>query len=411
MYNENDILQINLRKENLMISKKIKDKVSRPSAIRAMFEKGNQLKKIYGEDNVFDFSLGNPNLPPPEKVNEAIIDLIKENRPGLHGYMPNAGYESAREKIANKLSADSGVCHHKEGIVLTCGAAAGMNIAFNSILDPFDEVIAVAPFFVEYRAYVENFNGKLVVINSDPDNFLFDIEKIERAITEKTKAIILNSPNNPSGVIYPKELLSGLSDVLNKIETKTGRAVYVVSDEPYRELAYDGENVPAMAGIFKNIITVYSFSKSLSLAGERIGYVAVGPAADDYKDLMDALILSNRILGFVNAPALFQNVISECLDEKVDIETYQKKRDKLFGHITRLGFCCYLPKGAFYLFPKSPIADDASFCNDYALKHNILASPGSGFGFPGYFRLAYCTSDKTIELSLPAFERLAKEFF
>jgi len=394
-----------------MISKKLKDKVSQPSAIRAMFEKGNQLRKLYGDENVFDFSLGNPNLPPPKRVNDTIIRLICQNRPGMHGYMPNAGYASVRERIAVQLNADAVVKHHSDGIVLTCGAAAGMNIVFHSLLDPQDEVIVIAPYFVEYRAYVENYGGKLVVVNADSDTFLFDVDRVKQAITDKTKAIILNSPNNPSGAIYPKALLEGLSGVLNEIEAKTGRAIYVVSDEPYRELVYDGERVPRMSDIFKHTITAYSFSKSLSLAGERIGYVAVSPGADDYKNLMDALILSNRILGFVNAPALFQSVIAECLEEQVDISAYQKKRDSLHAHITKLGFQCYLPKGAFYLFPRSPIADDVLFCNEYAAKYNILAAPGSGFGFPGYFRLAYCVSDSTIELSLPAFEKLAGEVF
>ncbi|MCL2159821.1 MAG: pyridoxal phosphate-dependent aminotransferase [Oscillospiraceae bacterium] len=392
-----------------MISAAMKEKVGRPSAIRAMFEKGNELKKIHGADKVFDFSLGNPNLPPPKKVNETIVRLINENRPNLHGYMQNAGHEYVRERIAGKLSEEAGIKHDKNGIVLTCGAAAGINIVFNSILEPGDEVIAVAPFFVEYQAYAENHLGKIVVVNADPDTFLFDAGKIENALTDKTKAIILNSPNNPSGAVYPKNMLSELSEVLDRFENKTGRAVYVVSDEPYKELVYDGTEVPPMAGIFKNTISVYSFSKSLSLAGERIGYVAVSPGCDDYKDLVDALILSNRILGFVNAPALFQHVIAECLDSGVDVGAYKKKRDTLYGHITKLGFECYLPKGAFYLFPKSPIEDDAAFCNDYLLRHNILAAPGSGFGFGGYFRLAYCVGDEVIEGSLPVFEKLAKE--
>lgn len=394
-----------------MISKELKDKISRPSAIRAMFEKGGQLKKLHGDDNVFDFSLGNPNLPPPEKVNETIIKLVKENPPGLHGYMQNSGYEDVRERISNKLNAAANVKYDKDGIVITCGAAAGLNIIFKSILDPLDEVIVVAPFFLEYKSYVENFQGRLVVVNSNPDTFLFDVDLVEKAITDKTKAIILNSPNNPSGAIYSAELLKSLSDALDRMQSKTGKAIYVVSDEPYRELVYDGAEIPVLSDIFKNAITVYSFSKSLSLAGERIGYVCVSPNADDYRSLIDSLILTNRIMGFVNAPSLFQKVIAECLDEKVDVDSYKKKRDKLYTHITKLGFECYLPRGAFYLFPRSPISDDISFCNDYAIKYNILAAPGSGFGFNGYFRLAYCVSDKTIELSLPAFEKLAKEFF
>ena len=394
-----------------MISTNMKDQVKHSSAIRAMFEKGNELKKIHGKDNVFDFSLGNPNLPPPDKVNETIIKLINENKPGLHSYMPNAGHEYVRQRIADKLNEGSAVKFDKDGIVTTCGAAAGINIVFKSILEPGDEVIVIAPFFVDYTAYIKNHLGKVVVVNTDPDTFLFNAHAIEKVLSDKTKAIILNSPNNPSGVVYSDVLLTELSDVLSAFERKTKKTVYVVSDEPYRELVYDGVKVPLMSDIFKNIITVYSFSKSLSLAGERIGYVAVPPKCDDYNDLINALILSNRILGFVNAPSLFQYVIAECLDVKTDVETYRQKRDKLYNHITKLGFKCYLPEGAFYLFPRSPIDDDVAFCNDYLLKHNILAVPGSGFRFSGYFRLAYCVSDRTIDLSFPAFEKIAEEVF
>ena len=392
-----------------MISTSMKAKVSQPSTIRAMFEKGNELKRIHGADNVFDFSLGNPNLPPPDMVNETIIQLAKENKPGMHSYMPNAGHEYVRERIADKLNEGANTKHDKNGIVLTCGAAAGLNIVFKSLLDPGDEVIVIAPFFVEYQAYVENYHGKLVIIKANPDTFVFDAGLVESALTSKTKAIIINSPNNPSGAIYPEGLLKELTDVLTAFERKTNKAVYLVTDEPYRELVYDRAHVPLISDIYKNCITIYSFSKSLSLAGERIGYVAVSPNCDDYKDLVNALILSNRILGFVNAPALFQYVIAECLDEKVDVKTYKQKRDKLYSCITKLGFKCYLPVGAFYLFPRSPIEDDATFCNDYLLKHNILAVPGSGFGYGGHFRLAYCVSDSTIELSFAAFEKLTNE--
>ena len=391
-----------------MISTSMKDKVKGSSTIRAMFEKGNELKKSHGEDKVFDFSLGNPNLPPPKKINETIIKLVHENKPGMHSYMPNAGHEYVRKRIADKLNRGSLVSHSKDGIILTCGAAAALNIVFKSILEPGDEVIVIAPFFMEYKAYVENYFGKIVVVNANPDTFLFDATAVEKALTHKTKAIILNSPNNPSGAVYPEALLEELSNVLDAFESKTKKAVYVVSDEPYRELVYDGVEVPLMWDIFKNNITVYSFSKSLSLPGQRIGYIAIAPECDDYDDLVNALILSNRILGFVNAPALFQHVIGECLDVTVDVETYKQNRDKLYDHLIKLGFECHLPKGAFYLFPRSPIEDDVAFCNNYLLKHNILAVPGSGFGFRGYFRLAYCVSERTIELSLPAFERVAK---
>ena len=390
-----------------MIAAGMKDKVSQPSAIRAMFEKGSELKRIHGTDNVFDFSLGNPNLSPPGMVNETIIKLINENKPGMHSYMPNAGHEYVRERIADKLNEGALTKHDKNGIIITCGAAAGLNIVFKSLLDPGDEVIVIAPFFVEYQAYVENYHGKIVVAGTDPDTFLFDADMVESALTDKTKAIILNSPNNPSGAVYSEELLKELADALAAFERKTNRAVYVVSDEPYRELVYDDVYVPLMSDIFKHCITVYSFSKSLSLAGERIGYTAVSPHCDDYKDLANALILANRTLGFVNAPALFQYVIAECLDVKIDVEAYRQKRDKLYDCITKLGFKCYLPRGAFYLFPRSPIADDVAFCNEYLLGHNILAVPGSGFGLRGFFRLAFCVSDRCIELSLPAFEKVA----
>jgi len=394
-----------------MVSEKMKHELGRPSAIRAMFEKGGELKKIHGADNVFDFSLGNPNLPPPAQVDEEIIRIIKEERPGMHGYMQNAGYEDVRERVADKLNKSGKTKFGKDGIVITSGAAAGLNIIFKSILDPCDEVIVIAPFFVEYKAYVENFGGQTVVVNSVPDTFLFDPAQIEGALTERTKALILNSPNNPTGAVYPEALLKSLSGVLERFGAKTGREVYVVSDEPYRELVYDGITVPIMSDIFKNAVTVYSFSKSLSLAGERIGYIAVPPSANDYNLLVDALILSNRILGFVNAPALFQQVVARCLYSEVDVLSYKKKRDVLYEHITKLGFECFLPQGAFYLFPRSPIADDTVFCNDYAMKYNILAAPGAGFGLSGFFRLAYCVSDKTLELSMPAFEKLAKECF
>ena len=390
-----------------MISDNIRAALDAGSAIRAMFEKGGQLKKRFGEENVFDFSLGNPNIAPPEKINAEIIRIVSENPADLHAYMPNAGYAFVRRAIAEKLGGENnGFC--EEGVVMTCGAAAGLNITLGALLNPGESVIVIAPFFVEYVSYVKNHGGAVTVVPADEQTFLFDAERIKNAITDKTKAIILNSPNNPTGVVYPKALLTEMAGVLRAHKERTGRDIYVISDEPYAQIIYDGAQFSPMYEIFENAVTVSSYSKSLSLAGERIGYVAVSKKAADFDALTNALILLNRVLGFVNAPALFQRVIYACLDESVDVSAYRKKRDILYNHLTALGFSCFLPQGAFYLFPRSPIDDDKKFCAEYALKYNILLTPGSAFYCPGFFRIAYCVSDGVIERSLPKFTALAE---
>lgn len=390
-----------------MFSERIVNSLAGGSAIRAMFEQGNILKKKYGAENVYDFALGNPDPEPPMSVIEDLKKYASE--PGIHKYMPNAGYPDVREKIAAYMKKETGVDFVANNIIMVTGAAAGLSITMDSLLNPGDEVIVIAPFFGEYRGYVSNFGGKIVPVPSIPGTFQLDVPAIEKAITDKTKAIILNSPNNPSGAVYTKESLIALNIVLEGAEKKTGNTIYVVSDEPYVKIAYDGVEVPAISAIFKNSIVVNSFSKSLALPGERIGYVAVNPAIKGADVLMDAMIFCNRTLGFVNAPGLFQKVAAEHLYDVAGLEAYKERRDALYEILIETGYECEKPQGAFYLFPKAPIADDVAFCNR-AINHRLVLVSGTGFGYPGYFRLAYCVSMDTIKNSKESFAALRKEF-
>lgn len=392
-----------------MFCEKVVSDLKNASAIRAMFEEGERLRGIYGADKVFDFSIGNPDPEPPALVKETLKKLVLDDHPGIHKYMSNAGFMDVRQKVADYISKENGVSLSAEHIIMTCGAAGGLNIIFKSILNPGEEVIVFAPYFVEYNFYIENHNGVPVMVKSDIDTFEPDLLMLEEKITSKTKAIILNSPNNPTGVVYSEDTLKKISNILEQKQNQLGTTIFVISDEPYNKLVYDGLKLPSMLKIFKNSIVGNSFSKSLALPGERIGYVAVSSRIEEVKTLMDALIFSNRILGYVNAPAMFQKVIAESLEARVDIGIYQKRRDLLYNHLISLGFSCIKPQGTFYLFPKSLIPDDGEFVKR-ALKYNLLIVAGKGFRCPGHFRIAYCTSIKTIENSLPAFEALAKEF-
>ena len=390
-----------------MFSERIVNSLAGGSAIRAMFEQGNILKKKYGAENVYDFALGNPDPEPPASVIEDLKKYASE--PGIHKYMPNAGYPDVREKIAAYMKKETGVDFASNNIIMVTGAAAGLSITMDSLLNPGDEVIVIAPFFGEYRGYVSNFGGKIVSVPSIPGTFQLDVPAIEKAITDKTKAIILNSPNNPSGAVYTKKSLVALNVVLEDAQKKTGNTIYVVSDEPYVKIAYDGVEVPAISAIFKNSIVVNSFSKSLALPGERIGYVAVNPAIEGADVLMDAMIFCNRTLGFVNAPGLFQKVVADHLYDVAGLEAYKERRDALYEILIETGYECEKPQGAFYLFPKAPIADDVAFCNR-AINHRLVLVSGTGFGYPGYFRLAYCVSMDTIKNSKESFAALRKEF-
>ncbi|NLK98428.1 MAG: pyridoxal phosphate-dependent aminotransferase [Epulopiscium sp.] len=391
-----------------MISNKMKTLVENSSVIRAMFEEGKRLANLYGEENVFDFSLGNPNVEPPENIKASIQKILNEESPNLvHGYMNNSGYEDVRTKIAEFINNKHGLDLSFNSIVMTCGAAGGLNILLKALLNPGDEVIVFAPFFGEYNNYVNNFDGQLIIVPPDIDTFEPNIEELKKKITPKTKAVIINSPNNPTGVVYSEKAIKELAKTLSEKEEELGISIYLISDEPYREIVYDGVEVPYVLKYYKNAFIGYSYSKSLSLPGERIGYIVANPKMDDFEDVMAALNVANRILGFVNAPSLFQRVIADCLESEVDVNIYKRNRDLLYNHLIEIGFKCIKPEGAFYLFPRTPIEDDKKFCQD-AKQFNLLLVPGSSFGCPGHIRLAYCTSYEKIKNSLPAFTQLAK---
>lgn len=391
-----------------MIAENMKVLVSGSSVIRAMFEEGKRLAALHGAENVYDFSLGNPFVEPPAEVGTIINDILQNESPNfVHGYMNNSGYEDVREKIAASLNAEFKTGYNEKNIIMTVGAAGALNIVFKTLLDPGDEVIVFAPFFGEYRNYVSNYGGKIVVVAADTKQFQINTEAFESAITPRTKAVIINSPNNPSGVIYSEGTLREVSEILEKKQREYNRTIYLISDEPYRKLVYGDAAVPYIPDFYRNTLVAYSFSKSLSLPGERIGYLTVPAEVDGFAEMTAALNVANRILGYVNAPSLFQRVAARCVDLKVDLSLYQRNRDFLYNLLTGLGFECIKPEGAFYIFPKALIPDDKAFC-DEAKKHRLLIVPGSGFGCPGFFRAAYCVSHQTVEKSAGAFEALAK---
>jgi aspartate aminotransferase len=391
-----------------MISNKISYNIKNSSMIRAMFEEGEKLRKLYGNDKVYDFSLGNPDPEPPAEVKAALRELANSDDLKMHAYMNNAGYPEARETIAQKINRETGLKLSFDNIVMTVGAGGALNVVLKTLLNPGEEVIVFAPYFVEYNSYIDNHGGKIKIIDTDHSTFLPDAELLEKNITANTKAVLINTPNNPTGVVYNREILNSIAKVLERKSTEYGHTIYIISDEPYRKLAYDVE-VPNILTIYRNAIMIDCFSKSLSLPGERMGYIATNPDAEDIDTLMGGLIYCNRILGFVNAPALFQKIVAKTIDSSVDLNIYKERRDLLYNSLISFGYECVKPDGAFYLFPKALIADVVEFKNR-ALKYNLLIVPGSGFGGPGYFRLAYCCSLETIKNSLPAFEALAKEF-
>jgi aspartate aminotransferase len=391
----------------MTVAKKIQEFVSQSSWIRKMFEEGITLKQQYGAENVFDFTLGNPNIPPPPEFKGVLQDLLDEGAPNMHGYMPNIGYDDTRAAVAAYIRETQDVPLEKEHIVMTCGAAGALNVALKVILDPLDEVIVPSPFFMEYRFYIDNANGKMILVPTRED-FSLDMEAIEKAVTEKTKAIILNSPNNPSGKIYDAPSLAALAGLLQKMKEKYGHTVYLLVDEPYREIVFDGIQVPSLLNSYPHCISASSYSKTLSIPGERIGYLAVNPALDDYKNLMDGLALYNRVLGFVNAPAFMQRAIARMQGIYVDVEQYKKKRDLLCEGLLKAGYAIKKPEGAFYLFLKTPIEDDVAFVRALQ-KYRILAVPGQGFGASGYIRLAFCVDDATITRAMDGFAAALKD--
>lgn len=393
-----------------MISEKMKPYVKNNSAIRMMFEEGNRLRAKYGADKVFDFSLGNPSVPAPDSVREAIIELVNTTDPTvLHGYMSNAGFEDVRQTIAESLNRRFDTKFSAKNLIMTVGAASGLNVILKTILNPGEEVIVFAPYFLEYGAYVRNYDGVLVEVSPDTTTFQPNLAEFEQRITPKTRAVIVNTPHNPTGVVYSEETIKKLSAILEAKQKEFGTVIYLISDEPYRELAYDGVEVPYLTKYYNNTVVGYSYSKSLSLPGERIGYLVIPDEADGSEELISAATIANRTLGCVNAPSLIQKVVAKCVDAKTDLAAYDKNRQALYNGLKECGFECIKPQGAFYLFVKSPVEDEKAFC-EAGKKYNILMVPGSSFVCPGYVRLAYCVSYETIVNSLPEFKKLAAEY-
>ena len=392
----------------MTVSRKILASIERSSWIRKMFEEGARRRDKYGAKNVFDFSLGNPNLEPPPRFKQVLVELINDPSPARHAYMPNAGFVETRQAVADYLNSFNRPDFTPQEIVMTVGAGGALNVVLKTILDPGEEVIIPKPYFVEYDNYLDNHQGAPRVVSTKSD-FSLDFEAISEAISEKTKAFLIDSPNNPTGKVYREEELKELGNLLRHYSEKLGRPIYLISDEPYRKIAYDGITVPSVFNAYKESFVVTSFSKDLSLPGERIGYAAAHPDISDKDMIIGGMVLCNRILGYVNAPALMQRAISHLLEESVDISVYQKKRDMLCDGLASLGYDFVKPEGAFYLFPRTPIEDDVAFVGALQ-EENILTVPGSGFGGPGHFRIAYCVSDEVIKGALPGFERVMKKY-
>lgn len=393
-----------------MISDKMKPLMENNSAIRTMFEEGDKMRAKFGRENVFDFSLGNPDAPTPPEVNQAIRDIVDEE-PDLilHGYMSNAGFEDVRQTVAAHINRTQGTSFSAKNILMTVGAASGLNVALKTILNAGEEVVIFAPYFLEYNWYVNNYDGVVVQAPTDRETFQPDLTAFESCITDKTRVVLINSPHNPTGVVYSEATIKGIADILEKKQKELGRTIFIIADEPYRELAYDGIQVPYVTKYYDNTIVAYSYSKSLSLPGERIGYLVIPDELEESELVFDTASNANRIIGCVNAPSLQQKVIARCIDAKVDLNYYDKNRKALYEGLKECGFECIMPQGAFYLFVKSPVENEAEFCQA-AKKYNILMVPGSAFAGPGYVRLAYCVSYETIVNSMPGFKKLAAEY-
>ncbi len=392
----------------MAIAEKITQFMERSSWIRKMFEEGAALKAQYGADHVCDFTLGNPDLAAPKAVEDELEKIVRETSHLKYGYMPNAGYPETRAAVANFLAEEQQMTVNSQGIVMTCGAGGALNVILKTILNPGDEVITPSPFFVEYNFYVDNHGGVLCSIPPGKD-FALDLDAIASAINAKTAAVIINSPNNPSGVIFSAEQIAALGKLLADKSAEMGRTIYLISDEPYRKLVYDGLTVPPIFPVYRNTVIANSYSKELSLAGERIGFLALHPEADDFEQLTNGFVFANRILGFVNAPGIMQRLIARLQGITIDVAVYERKRDIFYQGLVEAGFQVAKPQGAFYLFPRSPLTDDVEFVRELQ-KYRILAVPGSGFSGPGFFRLAYCVDDATIERSLPIFKEVGKKF-
>jgi len=393
-----------------MISDKMKDLVKNGSAIRAMFEEGKEMSAKYGSENVFDFSLGNPSIVPPKIVKETIIDILStQPEMIIHGYMSNSGYEDVRSQTAESINRKQGTNFTQENIIMTVGAAGAINIALKTILNKGDEVILFAPYFGEYDNYISNYDGKSIVISPNTKDFSINFNEVEKKITAKTKAVIVNSPNNPTGAVYSENDIIKLSEILNNKQKQFNSVIYIISDEPYREVVFNNTDVPYISKYYSNTLIGYSYSKTLSLPGERIGYLVVPNEVDNFEEMIGALNVANRILGYVNAPSLFQKVVGICADETADLTVYEKNKNILYNALIEYGYECVEPKGTFYLFPKCFIEDDKEFCK-IAKEYRLIIVPGSTFACPGYFRIAFCIDEEKILKSLGQFKKLAERF-
>lgn len=393
-----------------MISEKMKNLVKNGSAIRAMFEDGKIMAEKYGKENIYDFSLGNPSIVPPACVKESIIDIVKnEPEMALHGYMNNAGYEDVREAVAEYTNKMYGTNIGVKNVIMTVGAAGGINVTLKAIINPGDEIMVIAPYFGEYDNYISNFDGVKVMVDADLERFAINFTDFEKKVSPKTKCVIINSPNNPTGAVYTEDDIKKLAEILEKKQAEYGTSIYLFSDEPYREIAFKGINIPYVTKYYKNTVVGYSYSKSLSLPGERIGYLVIPSELDDFNEVVDAMSVANRILGYVNAPSLMQKVVKRVIGNTADLSIYEENKNILYKALTEMGYKCIEPKGTFYMFPKCPIADDKEFCAK-AKDFRLIIVPGSSFACPGYFRIAYCVDKSTVENSLDSFKQLI-EFY
>ncbi len=393
----------------MSVSDRVKKGMELGSWIRRMFDEGTAMKKKIGAENVFDLSLGNPVMEPPPEFKREIKRLADNPFPGMHGYMENAGYPETRAAVAKQLNKETGIALTEKDILMAVGAAGAINVALKTILDPGDEVIVFLPWFVDYFNYVENHDGIVKLVHTD-ENYMPRLDELEKSIGPRTKAVLINSPNNPTGVVYSEDLIRQMGEILRKKETEYGKAIFIVSDEPYKKIIYDGLKYPSPLNAHRHSIIATSHSKDLSIPGERIGYIALHPDSLDHDELITGFIFCTRVLGFINAPAFMQNVVRHIQDVTIPVAEYQRHRDFIYDNLVRMGYQVNKPQGAFYIFPKCPIEDDVAFIHELQQEHHVLAVPGIAFGTPGCFRLVYCTDDRTLECSMPGLEALAKKY-
>lgn len=392
-----------------MIAKRLRESLDSSICIRDIFEEGKKLAEVYGAENIYNFSIGNPSVEPPAIVNQTMKDILDQEAPlALHGYPANVGHPEVRRHVAQHLNGKYGCNYNEQGIIMTSGAASALAMLCNTLLDAGDEVVTFAPYFWEYKSYVETFYGRLVPAQCNMETLQPDPETLKEALSEKTKFVLINTPNNPTGAVYTPESLRQVAQILEEKQKEYGHPIYLVSDEPYRKLAY-GIEVPYLTDYYRNTIVVYSYSKALSIPGERIGYVAMQPNIDDFADMVAGLTASMRYLGYVNAPSLQQKMLLKCVDASVDISIYEETRNILYDGLTQMGYTCIHPDGAFYLFMKAPEEDDAHFC-EVAKEERILMAPGTAFYGPGWVRISYCVPAAVAERSLPGFKRLLERY-